>query len=71
MCTMFLAVLLCAASPATYALQASTAQRYQDVNKNRRKKHVPEGSGGVILALAAAAVGGSLIIWRRKRLPVA
>lgn len=70
MCTMSLmAALLLAGVPATQALQATPSQHYQEGARHRKKKHVPEGSGGVILGLTAAAVGGGLIIWRRKRQP--
>jgi hypothetical protein len=74
-CSMFLmTVLLFTSAPAMYALQSGTGAQGQDADadnqnhrRKKRKEYVPEGSGGVILVLAAGAVGGGLLVWRKKR----
>jgi hypothetical protein len=35
--------------------------------KDKYNHHVPEGSAGAILILAAGALGGGVLVWRRKR----
>ena len=42
-------------------------KRKDNDDKDRKKASVPEGSGSAALVLAATALGGGLLISRRKR----
>jgi hypothetical protein len=44
-------------------------ERDRDRDKDPYKKptRVPEGSGRVLLVLAAGVLGGSVLVWRRKQ----
>jgi hypothetical protein len=44
-------------------------ERDRDRDKDPYKKptQVPEGSGRVLLVLAAGVLGGSVLVWRRKQ----
>jgi len=67
---MFLAAMLMgtAAAPVALALQPSSAAPGLGGDNHRRKRdRLPEGSGGVIAVLTIGAVGGGLLVWRKKR----
>jgi LPXTG-motif cell wall-anchored protein len=60
---------LLVSAPAVRAAVFQGSLNYsQDRDSNKKKKkQVPEGSTGAILGLAAAVLGGGLLIWRRKK----
>jgi hypothetical protein len=39
----------------------------KDKDKGRETRQVPEGSAGALLILAAGALAGGVLVWRRKR----
>jgi hypothetical protein len=64
-------VFLLTSVPAIHAVQSSASAQSreadnQDKHRKKRRDPVPEGSAGVILALAAGALGTSVLVWRRK-----
>jgi hypothetical protein len=64
-----LAVLLLASVPsvrATVFQDTSSSFRESDKN-NKKKEQVPEGSAGAFLVLTVGALGGGLLVWRRKK----
>jgi hypothetical protein len=41
--------------------------RREDRREDRKSYSMPEGSGGAVMVLAAGALGGALLLSRRKR----
>jgi len=42
-------------------------EREREKDRGRKTTQMPEGGGRVLLALAAGALGGSVLVWRRRR----
>lgn len=61
-----LAVLCVSVAPAANALIEPLPVQ-QLSRKNTHKSRLPEGSAGVIAVMGAAALGGGLLVWRKKR----
>ena len=51
----------------TIDVQAKNKQKDKDNDDKGKKTRVPEGSAGAVLVLAAGALGGGLLLSRRKR----
>jgi hypothetical protein len=65
-----MAGLLLASGPVVRAAVFQDSHNYsqdRDRDNKKKKKQVPEGSAGAILVLAAGALGGGLLLWRRKK----
>lgn len=42
-------------------------EREKDGRRDDRRTQVPDGSDGALLVLAAGALGGGVLVWRRKQ----
>jgi hypothetical protein len=42
-------------------------ERNRDKDPHKKPTQVPEGSGRVLLILAAGVLGGSVLVWRRQQ----
>lgn len=48
-------------------LKEKEKQKEKKEEQNKKRTQVPEGNGRVLLVLAAGALGGSVLVWRRQR----
>jgi hypothetical protein len=64
---LLMTVLLLANAPSVQAGRNGRNGRNGQNGQNGQPKSVPEGSAAAILILAAGALGGSVLVWRRKR----
>lgn len=51
----------------TVPLAGARERRWDDRREDRKSYSMPEGSGGAVMVLAAGALGGALLLSRRKR----